>query len=301
MEKILLTGATGFLGSYLARALLKKGYKVFALKREHSNLYRLLDIKDQIKFYDLEHLDLKDLFIENGPFKFVIHCATCYGRSGESSEEIFESNVSFPTKLLLASITFNTVTFINTDTFFNTEIIYSSHLNDYARSKKKFIEMAHQIVEGTENQFINIKLEHVYGPHDGDTKFIVWLIRSCIDNHSEIKLTIGEQQRDFIYIDDVISAYMTLIARHQEFGNGLHQVSVGTGQSISIRALAEMVHLLTGSKSQLQFGHIPYARHELMHSGANLTQMANLNWKPLISLDKGLKIIINSEMQKKRI
>ena len=286
MKKVLLTGATGFLGSHLARALLAQGYQVTALKRGHSNLQRLSGVEERIKFYDLEKLDLIQPFLEQGPFNLIIHTATCYGRAGETKKEIFESNVLLPSKLLDIAIFFNIGTFLNADT------VLSPHLNDYSKSKKYFVDWARQAIEGTKTQFVNIQMEHIYGPNDSDSKFIVWLIKNCLTNHNQIQLTSGKQQRDFIYIDDVLSAYIMMISRSSKIGSGFQQISLGSGNSISIRALVELVHSITDSTSQLCFDKVPYRDHELMRSNSDITRIKELGWRPKVTLKEGLTKMI---------
>ena len=58
---------------------------------------------------------------------------------------------------------------------------------------------------------INMQLEHFYGPGAGDANFISAMINRLIHNDPRIDLTLGEQKRDFIYIDDVVDAYLEVL------------------------------------------------------------------------------------------
>ena len=82
-KRILITGVTGFLGSYLAKRLLSVGYEVVALKRKSSPLRRVESISSNITFFDVEDLDYDDLFFKCGKINTIIHTATCYGRNNE--------------------------------------------------------------------------------------------------------------------------------------------------------------------------------------------------------------------------
>ena len=53
-----------------------------------------------------------------------------------------------------------------------------------------------------------MKFDHFYGPGDSSFKFPIMIINQCLKNEKKIKLTKGIQLRDFIYIDDLIRAYM---------------------------------------------------------------------------------------------
>ena len=90
MSIVIITGATGFLGSTIAKALITGGHRVIALKRSFSDIYRLIDIQSELVFYDIEHLDYVRPFTEHGHIDAVIHTSTCYGRAGETSTQVYQ-------------------------------------------------------------------------------------------------------------------------------------------------------------------------------------------------------------------
>jgi len=281
--KILLTGATGYLGSHLARAFIADGHQVVVLKRQTSSLHRLIDIEGRVNFYDVENLDLARPFEEQGPIDAVVHTATCYGRAGESVSEVFAANTSFPLRLLETANLFNTDTFINTDT------ILHSNLNAYSLSKKQFADWGSQLSADNQIRFLNIRLENMYGPGDDSSKFTTWIIEQCLANVTELKLTLGEQQRDFIYVDDVVSAYQLLVNQRNELKEGFLSVDLGSGKLVSIKEFTLLVCELSKSKSKLKFGALPYRKSEIMHSSANLDSLNRLGWRPRVSLDVGIQ------------
>ena len=130
---ILLTGATGFLGSHLLKALINKGYEVVVLKRSTSNMWRLKGFENTFKSYDIDQVPLQKAF-EEQYIDTIIHTACVYGRKGESIQQILETNLMLGIELL------NTGTFFNTETFFNTGTFLYKYLNYYALSKKQFEE-----------------------------------------------------------------------------------------------------------------------------------------------------------------
>ena len=102
-KRVLLTGATGFLGSNLIRSLLQAGHQVVGLKRQGSSLRRLNEFGDQILLRNVEETDLPSFLSSGEPFRAVVHTAVCYGRNGETSEQIFEANTAFPSRLMAAA------------------------------------------------------------------------------------------------------------------------------------------------------------------------------------------------------
>ena len=114
-----------------------------------------------------------------------------------------------------------------------------------------------------------MRLEHFYGPKDVDSKFTTHVMNSCLRNVPELKLTSGEQKRDFIYIDDVVSAYLIILDNIKGFSDFFNEFDVGSGAAVSIRDFVEKVHQITDSQTHLAFGSIPYRTGEVMSSNAN--------------------------------
>lgn len=287
--KVLVTGATGFLGSHVVKALLNQGHDIVILKRSFSDIWRIANVLPYLSAYDVDNCELELPFCEHGKIDAVIHTATCYGRKGERVSEVMEANTAFPLRLL------ETATFFNTTTFFNTATILYKYLNSYSLSKRQFAEWGRQFAEDQKITFVNIKLEHMYGPGDDDSKFVTFVIKSCMENMAELKLTPGEQKRDFIYIDDVISAYSLLLKKSAMQKEFFQEYDLGTGKAVSVRELVETVHSLTNSTAKLNFGALPYREHEIMESRADIGPLNALGWSSKVSLIDGLISTIKGE------
>ena len=291
-KKILLTGVTGFLGSHLAKALLTAGHEVIALKRRASSLRRIESIANELALVDVDGLDFDALFVQHGNIDAIVHTATAYGRKQESVIEIFAANTAFPLKLLEASSRAGVKVFVNTDT------ILDPYLNLYALSKNQLLQWGKFFSLHNKLTFINLRLEHFYGPNDDASKFTTFVIHSCMANKPELKLTLGEQKRDFIYITDLVNAYLMILQKAADFDDAFNEFDVGSGQSISIRSFVETVHRLTASKTHLLFGAVPYRQGEVMHSEAVISGLSALGWQSQYDLVAGLKKVIDEEGSK---
>jgi len=288
MKRILLTGATGFLGSYLLEALLGEGYQVVILKRSTSDTWRIKSMLNQVTSYDVDTQSLELAFTEQR-IDALIHTACSYGRKGESFSQMVDTNLMYGLRLLDACLKFNT------DTFFNTDTLLQEHLNNYTLSKKQFIEWLKKL--SNKLQIVNLKLEHMYGPNDDSTKFASWVTGQFNKKVPEIELTTGEQERDFIYITDVVSAYMTTLKQSEKLPV-FSEYDVGTGRLISVKGFIEELKRSYENQfgiisTQLNFGAIPLRKNEMMTVDVDNSSLIALGWQPEVSLEQGLHKLLS--------
>src|SRR3990167_10294075 len=102
---------------------------------------------------------------------------------------------------------------------------------------------------------VNISLEHFYGPLDDRSKFCTKMIMDLFTGVSHIDLTPGMQKRDFIYVNDVVDAFLRILYYSLSVTKGFYHFEVGTGQNITIKEFIEILCRLTGNtKTKLNFG-----------------------------------------------
>ena len=301
--KILLTGATGFLGSSLLMALGDTYTDIVILKRSFSNDIRIAQYLKSYRVYDIDKIRINEIFEKEESIDVVIHCATNYGRKSEKAYEVFQSNVNFPLELLETAALFNTNAFINTDTSLCKVENVKGYMQNYILTKKQFCEWGKLFAGTGKINFINMRLEQIYGAGDDDSKFTSLVVHSCINNVEKLDLTDGKQLRDFVYIKDVISAYKTIID-NIENQIGYQDYEVGFGKAVRIKDFVNIVHQITNSKTKLNFGAIPYRENEILYSEANTIKLNSLGWFPKYKLELGIseyieriKKITNADMR----
>ncbi|WP_281637365.1 NAD-dependent epimerase/dehydratase family protein [Flavobacterium marginilacus] len=283
-KSVVITGATGYLGFKFLEKILEVKSSICVVKRETSDILKISSLCKNIKFYNTDEVSLDKMFKEND-VDMIIHFATLYGRKNESIFQIKEANLDFPLLLLKYGIEHNVKYFINT----GTSLPYLT--NQYSLFKNQFSEclqfFSSKIIT------LNILLEHFYGPDDDDSKFISSMIYRMKNNMLDIELTEGTQLRDFIFIDDVISAYLCLINNINKF-SGFNILPLGSGEVFTIRRIVETIKDVSGSNSNLLFGKIPMRENELLCSDADISKFQSLGWNPKFSLSEGLKLTIES-------
>ena len=293
-KTILLTGATGFMGSHLLPALLEEGHRVVVLKRSTSNILRIDHLMDDIVLYDIDKYGLDYIFAREF-IDVVLHVATSYSRRQRNELDIVDTNIVLGINLLKSAVKHGVKIFINTDTFFNTDKFLSSHMQAYTLSKKQFIDWL-KYFSFLGVSVTNMKIHHVYGPGDNSDKFIPWLRTSLINDSGPIKLTNGTQLRDFIYVDDVVSAFILAInAVNTE--DRFKEHIVCTGVKTSVRRFCEELHhqIITkyGVNGKLAFGALPTAPDEILDINNDCSSLTNIGWKYNFPIKQGIKDMLN--------
>lgn len=298
---ILLTGATGFLGSYLLRELLRnQRFDVVCIKRKNSNCRKVIDIMNCCYWFDSDIEDLENLF-KRYQITSIIHCATVYGKNDGEYFDVVKSNLVFSLQLVELATKYNCKYFINSDSFYTREINnnlwennYRIYLDEYVKTKYIFKNMIHDHIDALNLCFINMQLEHIYGAEDRNEKFVNWLINSLQSNCEFVELTQGIQTRDWTYIDDVVNAYLCILDNLEQFNiNKYYHFEVGTGVETSLKEFAYCVKKITKSVTKLKFGERKNMSYgELMHSRADNEELKRMGWNPCYNIEEGIMKVI---------
>ena len=283
---VVITGGTGYLGSHLVRAMVGLRRNVVVIARPSSNCAALAEVRHSVNLIKIERVEQAFEAIDS--VDIVVHAATCYGRNGESDSEILAPNLTLPLQILDCAVEHGAHLFCNTDT------ILSRKTNSYGLSKKQFLEWLQLKAATGTIRAANIVLDQFYGPGQGHDKFVTWLVRQCLAS-TEIPLTVGNQKRRFLYIDDLVDGYMAAIQAAFLQTKSFHEFQIASGELISIREVAEKVHALSGSRARLCFGAVPMRTYELDESIMDLSPIRALGWSEHVSLDAGLSAVIDFE------
>jgi len=281
MKTILITGINGFLGSHLAKTL-KKEYNIIGLEHTLNNMFRIKD--DSFRIYSSKD-NFENIFKDNLIFA-IIHAATIYRRNNEPMEKLIATNVILPVKLYELANRYGCSIFLNTDSYFNNPKYNYSYLPDYTLSKKQALEWLKLIQ--SDCKLVNMKIFHMYGPNDASNKFVPEIINKLTNNEPYIDTTYGEQTRDFIFIDDVVSAFKCVIKAFQFITLPYNEFQVGTGNSISVKEFLITAKKILKSNTELRLGTLPYRENEIMHSKADNSALMRLGWFTKYTIKEGV-------------
>lgn len=286
---IIITGATGFIGTYLLKQLLSDGYKVYAITRKPEQPY----IHPRLTWLDWGTYSNK--IPKNEVIHAVLNLATSYGNNKESKADILKCNVEMPISLFMYAISMGTKKIINTDSFFGKPTFNYQHLKNYIDSKDILVKHTKKLIRDKQIALINLRLEHVFGANDGDSKFVTALIRNFYLKNKSIPLTDGIQRRDFIYVDDIVRAFTTVILNHNT--TGFTEYEVGTGKSIELKLFClKLAEVFNAPSSTLNFGELDHRDNEIMDSYADVSALKSIGWRPIWDLKSALLDLASKQL-----
>lgn len=278
--KVLVTGATGFVGRNLIPALEKDGNEVFVLVRPSSH-WGELGVEHVVEF--TEDINFLTSYLKENEIDGIIHLASLYitEHKSEQIKDLVLSNIFLGTALLEACKVANVKWFLNTGTIWQNynATDYSDDycpVNLYAASKQAFISMAKYYTETSDIRFCTLKLCDTYGPNDTRRK-IYSLFEEIAKTGKTLDMSPGEQCIDIIHIDDVVSGFIHLAKMLQEGGSLRPEYVLSSGKRITLKQLAEQYAKINNVSLNINWGGRPYRKREVMmpYKGRVL-----VGWKP---------------------
>jgi len=299
--RIFVTGATGFLGSHIVRALVRARYEVVATTRSQSNPWRLKDQADRIRWMAIDLSAPRSIAEALGLTKpdMVVHCAA-YGMdySEQSLNEALSINVHGTQSLLEKAAEVGVRRFIHVGSCFEygdksepvSERDLLEPLSMYGATKAAATLLTLQQSRALGLPAVVVRPFGLYGPYDRDDKFVPQVIRACLSG-TPIDLTGGEQVRDYTYSEDAVSMFVRLV-QARDFPAG-EIVNLASGSPVCLREIGDLIGELMNAQSLLRWGARPYRPDELKTLMANTDKARRLlNWKPLTDLCSGLEATI---------
>lgn len=290
-KKILITGATGFIGYHLAKYCLKLNWSVTSIstkkpikKRKLKNVeYLICDLYDKNKLNKKLSLN----------FDYVVNLAGYVDHSNRNriikSHYIGCKNLStifLKTKIkkfiqVGSSVEYGKIRSPQIENKNNKQSTFSA----YGEAKLKSTKFLLNLSKKFNFPVTILRLYLVYGPYQDANRVVPITILNAIKN-KKFDCSNGLQLRDFTYIEDVIEAIIKTLKNRQSTGQ---IINIGQGKPVSIkRVINKICELLNSGKPQ--FGKIDLRKDEIMKLYPNILKAKKiLNWKPRISLENGLK------------
>lgn len=294
---MLVTGASGFIGSHLTRRLARDGAQVLAMTSSPSVPERLADVVGDIELVEANVNDVSSLqrLVERVRPELVVHLAafTHVGRSFERVDENIQTNIQGTVNLLeVLDGNFARFVYIGTgDIYGDAPVPFHEDgpvrpLSPYAVSKYAAERYCRMFTRAYGWPIVCLRPFNAYGPHQSGDRIIPELILAGLRGES-LKMTEGHQTREFTYVEDEIDAFVRALVVPGIEGQVMN---VGRGEEVSMRDIALTVLGLLDNPAEPQFGALPGRPNEVARMVGDSSRARELlGWEPAHSLTDGLE------------
>lgn len=283
--RVLVTGATGFIGRHLCRKLVELGTTTYGLSRSASEATvpkGVIPIAADVTHRETVLTTLKQVRPSH-----VVHLAAAgVTEPFLPMEQAVDVNVSGTVHVLEASYSLGVQRFVHIGTAYEhrTAEAESGLNNPYVASKISAWLFWQAFVEKQAIDSVALRLYHVYGPQQA--RGLIPAALRAAQNHEVFNMTPGEQRRDFIYIDDVVEA---LVATLTAAKVSCTTYDIGTGCGWQVKTIVQRIFQLMDSRGRCAVGTLAYRPHEEMNLVAAPTAaQIDLQWQARVQCEEGL-------------
>ena len=301
MERVLITGAAGFLGSHLCDRFLKEGFEVIAMDNLITG-----DLKNIEHLFPNEHFTFYNHDVSNfihipGKLDYIVHFASpaspidylkipiqtlkvgslgthnCLGLAREKNARIIVASTS--------EVYGDPLVHPQTESYWgHVNPVGPRGVYDEAKRFQEAITMAYHTYHGVETRIVRIF--NTYGPRMrlNDGRVLPAFIGQAIRGEDLTVFGDGSQTRSFCYVDDLVEGIYRLL-----MSDYAQPVNVGNPDEITILDFAKEIIKLTGTDQKIVFNPLPTDDPKQRRPDITLAQSI-LGWEPKVHRSEGLKI-----------
>ena len=265
------------------------------LTRPSSDPWRIRDLLTQVETShgDLAHLNAARIQPSLADVRFVFHLAAAgVDQSNQDAQSLVETNVLGTLRLLKLARDLKVERFVSCGSCLEygsgsllSEDALPQPSSVYGASKSAAWLLAHTYFRQYSLPVVSLRPFTVYGPLESRRRLIPHAILNALDG-ANIELTGGEQARDFVYVEDVVEAFLTAAVVPEAVGGTFN---LCTGTASSVREVVRSIIELTGSSAKALHGALPYRSTEIwVQSGNPVRAEETLGWEATTSIREGL-------------
>ena len=290
-KKVLITGATGFIGRNIVNELLKRGYEVHSLvyppfAPEQENLFQ----------YEMNLMDSKAVsdFLKENNFENLIHLAWYVGPKCHIHNLNMDWTIA-TLNLLKAFAENGGKCFVGAGTISEYEYKYGYLLEDetptdpqtlYGNSKNALYNIAKVYCKGNNIKFKWPRIFNLYGPNEKPQRLMPSVINSCLKGE-DVKVSDCLKFQDYLHVEDTARGIVEVFESDIEGA-----VNICSGKPVQSRDMVNKSAEYTNFKGNILWGAIPAAFGDEVVVGNN-QKLKSIGWEPQYTLEKGLKQTIN--------
>ena len=284
MNKVLISGGAGFIGSWVASHLSNCRYQVAVLSREHSDLWRLKDLP--VTHFSDPEVALSDF----KPTSVISLDWDGVENSDRNSKKQQFSNIERIVNFAKLCHFYDVQHFIGVGSqaeYGPKNLVISEDMKcnpttEYGYAKFETFLKLEKLFAHKATQFSWVRVFSTFGALDTGN----WLIKNLLESFATdtaIPLTLGEQRWSYLHVNDAARAFESIISN-----NSAGVFNLGHPLAPTLRQTIEDIKDLTKSKSKLLFGEIPYRNDQVMTLAPNTRKLESLGWLPSVEFNRGV-------------
>jgi len=298
--KVLVTGAAGFVGSYITERLINENYDVNILDHRIFNKNLNDEVISKTNYFEGDIRD-EDLVSEaSSGCDIIFHFAALVGVDAYSKSKVLTMEVEGDGLKNVCKYALNNnckkIIYPSSSAVYGRQIKTSAlnesdlcaPISNYAITKRYNEIYLESLYAEQEIQSVCLRIFNVYGPRQDDRLVIPRFIEKAFSNETIEIYGDGKQTRDFVYIDDVVTAAIYAAKKI----NGYEIINVASGTENSIRSVAKSVIENTQSTSYVNYKALPMNRNsfEVNKCIGDITKLKRLTgFAPQITIESGIK------------
>ena len=301
MERVLITGAAGFLGSHLCDRFIKEGYHVIAMDNLITGDLKNIEHLFKLKQFEFHHHDVSKFVNVPGDLKYILHFASPASPIDYLKipiQTLKVSSLGTHNLLGLAKAKKARILVASTSEVYGDPLVhpqteeYWGNVNpvgprgvyDEAKRFMEAMTMAYHTFHGVETRIVRIF--NTYGPRMrlNDGRVLPAFIGQALRGEDLTMFGDGSQTRSFCYVDELVEGIYRLLLSDYSM-----PVNIGNPSEISIKEFGEEIIKLTGTSQKLIS--LPLPQDDPKQRKPDITKAkAILGWEPKVSRADGLKI-----------
>jgi len=293
-KKFLVVGGRGFIGRALVRRLLELGADVVSLsRRDIATDFTPAGSREVVA--DLRNPASLNAVLKGDRFDYVFNAVGYIDHSPyfKGGRDVIDTHYIGTLNLLNQVYWSRLKRFVqigSSDEYGSglspqSENLREAPISPYSAAKVGVTHLIQAASRTEDFPGVVVRLFLVYGPGQDYKRFLPQIIKGCLDGRI-FPTSLGEQLRDFCYIEDVVEGLLLAALKREAVGR---VINIASGRPVSIRRVIEKVVELVG-RGQPDFGTYPYRAGENMELHADISLAKSLlDWKPRTNLEEGLK------------
>lgn len=298
MRRVLLTGASGFVGAAVLRQMVMQGRDVAVLLRESSDTRRVDDLLGRATVIrgDITRIEDARAAIEGFAPDCVIHLAWQGVKGADRNSQVQLENLPAVIALHRLSVDVGVSRIIGMGSQAEygpqsgriSEDIPTRPTTLYGAAKLAAAILLERAAAAAGQSFAWLRLFSSYGPGDDPSWMIPYLVDRLLAGERP-SLTAAEQVWDYIHVDDAAAAVVVMTD-----ADASGMFNLGSGRAQPLRDIIVTVRDLIDPSLPLGFGEVPYRPDQVMHLEADVSRLrAATGWSPAVDLHAGLRDVVH--------